>query len=77
METAERGANAILMVDLEAQEITDPDGNIINFEMDPFRKRCLLNGLDDIGLTMEQEKNIEAFEVKRNLQGTWRTIVQT
>ena len=57
-----RGANATLTVDLEKQEIRGPDGGVIKFEIDPFRKHCLLNGLDNIGLTLEKEKSIKAFE---------------
>ena len=59
---AERGANATLTVDLAAQEIRGPDGGTIKFEIDPFRKHCLLNGLDDIGLTMEKAPKIKTFE---------------
>jgi 3-isopropylmalate/(R)-2-methylmalate dehydratase small subunit len=59
---AERGANATLTVDLAKQEITGPDGGTIKFEIDPFRKHCLLNGLDDIGLTMEKAPKIKSFE---------------
>ena len=59
---AERGANATLTVDLAAQEIRGPDGGTIKFEIDPFRKHCLLNGLDDIGLTMEKAPQIKTFE---------------
>ena len=62
MDDANRGANATLSVDLEAQEIKGPDGGTINFEIDPFRKHCMLNGLDDIGLTMEKAGSIESFE---------------
>jgi 3-isopropylmalate/(R)-2-methylmalate dehydratase small subunit len=54
MDDAERGANAVVTVDLESQTITGPDGGSIGFEVDAFRKHCLLNGLDDIGLTMER-----------------------
>ena len=61
---AERGSNATLTIDLEAQTIKGPDGGEIRFELDPFRKHCLLNGLDDIGLTMEKATKIEAFEEK-------------
>jgi len=61
---AERGANATLTIDLEAQEIRGPDGGVVRFEIDPFRKHCLLNGLDDIGLTMEKAPAIEAYEKK-------------
>jgi 3-isopropylmalate/(R)-2-methylmalate dehydratase small subunit len=62
MDDAERGANATLTVDLPAQEIRGPDGGVIRFDIDPFRKHCLINGLDDIGLTMEKAAEIEAFE---------------
>ena len=61
---AERGSNATLTIDLENQTIKGPDGGEIRFELDPFRKHCLLNGLDDIGLTMEKATKIEAFEEK-------------
>jgi 3-isopropylmalate/(R)-2-methylmalate dehydratase small subunit len=61
---AERGANATLTVDLERQEIRGPDGGMVRFDIDPFRKHCLLNGLDDIGLTLEKAPAIEAFEKK-------------
>lgn len=63
-EDAERGANATVSVDLESQEIRGPDGGVIRFEIDPFRKHCLLNGLDDIGLTLEKAPAIESFEAK-------------
>jgi 3-isopropylmalate/(R)-2-methylmalate dehydratase small subunit len=61
---AERGANATLTVDLENQEIRGPDGGAVKFDIDPFRKHCLLNGLDDIGLTMEKAPAIDAYEQK-------------
>jgi 3-isopropylmalate/(R)-2-methylmalate dehydratase small subunit len=61
---AERGANATLSVDLERQEIRGPDGGTLHFEIDPFRKHCLLNGLDDIGLTLEKAPAIESYEKK-------------
>ena len=61
---AERGANATLTIDLKAQEIRGPDGGTVKFDIDPFRKHCLLNGLDDIGLTMEKAPAIEAYEKK-------------
>ncbi|TAJ31341.1 3-isopropylmalate dehydratase small subunit [Bosea sp. (in: a-proteobacteria)] len=61
---AERGSNATLTIDLENQTIKGPDGGEIHFELDPFRKHCLMNGLDDIGLTMEKATKIEAFEEK-------------
>jgi 3-isopropylmalate/(R)-2-methylmalate dehydratase small subunit len=61
---AERGANATLTIDLEKQEIYGPDGGTLSFEIDASRKHCLLNGLDDIGLTMEKASAIEAYEKK-------------
>ncbi|GGE30144.1 3-isopropylmalate dehydratase small subunit [Agaricicola taiwanensis] len=64
MDDAERGSNATLSVDLEAQEIRGPDGGVIHFEIDSFRKHCLLHGLDDIGLTLEKSGKIESFEAK-------------
>ncbi|MCI0467412.1 MAG: 3-isopropylmalate dehydratase small subunit [Beijerinckiaceae bacterium] len=71
MDDAKRGANATLTIDLEAQEIRGPDGGVIAFEIDPFRKHCLLNGLDDIGLTLEKASNIEAFEAKALAERSW------
>jgi 3-isopropylmalate/(R)-2-methylmalate dehydratase small subunit len=62
MDDAERGANARLTVDLAAQEIHGPDGGVVRFEIDPFKKHCLLNGLDDIGLTMEKAGHIDVHE---------------
>ncbi len=67
MDDAERGSNATLTVDLVSQEIRGPDGGVITFDIDPFRKHCLLNGLDDIGLTLEKADSIAAFE-KQNMQ---------
>ena len=71
MDDAERGANATLTVDLENQTISGPDGGTISFEVDAFRKHCLLNGLDDIGLTMEKSTSIEAFETKAAQARPW------
>ena len=71
MDDAENGANAVLDIDLEAQEITRPNGESVTFEIDEFRKHCLINGLDDIGLTMEKEKNIDSFEKKRAMEQPW------
>ena len=59
---AEKGANSIIEVDLENQTIASSDGEVFSFEVDPFKKHCLLNGLDDIGLTMEKEDQITAYE---------------
>ena len=71
MDDAERGANAIVTVDLEKQEIAGPDGGTLHFEIDGFRKHCLLNGLDDIGLTLEKTPTIDSFEEKRHLSQPW------
>jgi len=68
---AERGANATLSIDLAKQEIRGPDGGTIRFDIDPFRKHCLLNGLDDIGLTMEKKSKIENFEKKASEKRPW------
>jgi 3-isopropylmalate/(R)-2-methylmalate dehydratase small subunit len=68
---AERGANATLTVDLAAQEIRGPDGGTIKFDIDPFRKHCLLNGLDDIGLTKEKDDKIVSFEKKAASARPW------
>jgi 3-isopropylmalate/(R)-2-methylmalate dehydratase small subunit len=64
MDDAERGANATLTVDLDAQEIRGPDGGVVRFEVDPFKKHCLLNGLDEVGLTMEKAGRIASYEQK-------------
>jgi 3-isopropylmalate/(R)-2-methylmalate dehydratase small subunit len=71
MDDAERGANAVVSVDLESQTITGPDGGSIGFEVDPFRKHCLLNGLDDIGLTLEKADAIDAFEARQGGTAPW------
>jgi 3-isopropylmalate/(R)-2-methylmalate dehydratase small subunit len=71
MDDAGRGANATISIDLEAQEIHGPDGGTVRFEIDPFRKRCLLEGLDDIGLTMEKAPHIDAFEKKAATTRPW------
>ena len=68
---ADRGANATMTIDLEKQEIRGPDGGSIKFEIDPFRKHCMLNGLDDIGLTMEKGKSIDVFEAKEKAERPW------
>jgi len=74
MDDAERGANARLTVDLESQTITGPDGGEVSFEIDPFKKKCLLEGLDDIGLTMSNDDKIEAFEGDRDREQPWHKI---
>ena len=71
MDDAQRGANAIITVDLEAQVITGPDGGSISFDIDPHRKHCLLNGLDDIALTLEKEHHIDRFEEGHHGQQPW------
>jgi 3-isopropylmalate/(R)-2-methylmalate dehydratase small subunit len=68
---AERGANATLTVDLAAQEIRGPDGGSIKFDIDAHRKHCLLNGLDDIGLTKEKDDKIVSFEKKAASARPW------
>ncbi|MBF0561235.1 MAG: 3-isopropylmalate dehydratase small subunit [Alphaproteobacteria bacterium] len=68
---AERGANAIVTVDLEKQEITGPDGGVIRFAVDSFRRETLLNGLDDIGLTLQQVAAISRFETNQGLVQPW------
>jgi 3-isopropylmalate/(R)-2-methylmalate dehydratase small subunit len=68
---AERGANATLSIDLEKQEIRGPDGGVVHFDIDPHRKRCLLEGLDDIGLTMEKNDQIAGFEEKAAAARPW------
>ncbi len=71
MDDAERGANATLTVDLEKQEIHGPDGGTVKFEVDPFRRHCLLNGLDDIGLTMEKADHLAAYEQRAAESRPW------
>jgi 3-isopropylmalate/(R)-2-methylmalate dehydratase small subunit len=68
---ADRGSNATLTIDLEKQEITGPDGGVVHFEIDPFRKKCLLEGLDDIGLTMAKADSISRYEEKAKLDRAW------
>jgi 3-isopropylmalate/(R)-2-methylmalate dehydratase small subunit len=71
MDDAERGANATLTVDLEKQEIRGPDGGVVRFDIDPFRKKCLIEGLDDIGLTLQAADKIQAFEDRAGLARPW------
>ena len=71
MDDAGRGANATMTVDLEAQTIQGPDGGTVSFEMDPHRKHCMLNGLDDIGQSMEKVDAIAAHEAKRDAATPW------
>ena len=71
LNAADAGSNATFTIDLEGQRITDPNGTIFEFKIDPFRKYCLFNGLDDIGLTLEKTEKIEAFEQKWSVQSPW------
>ena len=71
MDDANRGANATMSIDLEAQEISGPDGGTIAFDIDPFRKHCMMNGLDDIGLTMEKASNIDSYETNLSESRPW------
>ena len=71
LDDASRGANATVTIDLAKQEIRGPDGGCVKFELDPFRKRCLLEGLDDIGLTMEKAPSIDSYEAKQKAAQPW------
>ena len=71
MRDAEKGANARVEVNLEEQTIISSDGDVIKFDIDPFRKHCLLNGLDDIGLTLEKAASIDSFEAKAGAARPW------
>jgi len=71
MDDAERGSNATISVDLQAQTISGPDGGTINFDIDPARKNALLEGLDDIGLTLDKAARIDGFEQKMGAERPW------
>ena len=71
MADAEKGANARMEVDLEAQTVTSPDGDVFHFELDAFKKHCLLNGLDDISLSLEKASSIESYETKIAAERPW------
>jgi len=71
LDDASRGANATLTVDLPAQEIRGPDGGVIWFDLDPFLKRCLIEGLDDIELTLEKSEHISEYEERSRAQRPW------
>ena len=71
MSDAEKGANSIIEVDLEKQTIASSDGTVFTFDVDPFKKHCLLNGLDDICLTMEKDTDITAYEAKASQLFPW------
>jgi 3-isopropylmalate/(R)-2-methylmalate dehydratase small subunit len=71
LDDAKRGANARLTVDLEKQEIRGPDGGVVHFEIDAFRRRCLLEGLDNIGLTMQKAQAIDDYERRAQDARSW------
>ena len=71
MDDAQRGANATLTIDLAAQEVRGPDGGVVKFDIDPHRKHCLLEGLDDIGLTLVKAAKIGDFEAKLAHERPW------
>ncbi len=71
MDDAQRGANATVTVDLETLEIRGPDGGVIKFDLDAFKRHCLLNGLDDIGLTLEKTASIDRFEKSNAESRPW------
>ena len=71
MDDARRGANATVSIDLEEQEIRGPDGGVIKFDIDAFKKHCLLNGLDDIGLTLEKASAIDSYETRASDNHPW------
>ncbi|MBK71801.1 MAG: 3-isopropylmalate dehydratase small subunit [Euryarchaeota archaeon] len=71
MKDAEKGSNARIEVDLEAQIVTTSEGETFSFEVDAFKKHCLMNGLDDIGLTMEKAASIDAYERKLQVSHPW------
>ena len=71
MGDAEKGSNARITVDLEAQTVTSSDGEVFHFEVDSFKKHCLLEGLDDIGLTLEKSGSIDRFEEHVSAARPW------
>lgn len=71
MDDAQRGANATLTIDLPNQEIRGPDGGVVKFDIDAFKKHCLLNGLDDIGLTLQKTDKIDGFEKQNAVAHPW------
>jgi 3-isopropylmalate/(R)-2-methylmalate dehydratase small subunit len=75
MDDAKLGTNARLTVDLENQVVVRPDGRKIPFQVEPFRKHCLLNGLDDIGLTMAHAPAIDSFETRRTQEQPWQPSI--
>ncbi len=71
MDDAERGLNAVVSIDLAAQEIRGPDGGVIKFDIDPFRKHCLIEGLDGVGLTLKKDAAIASYETLHKLEQPW------
>jgi 3-isopropylmalate/(R)-2-methylmalate dehydratase small subunit len=71
MKDAEKGANARMEIDLKAQQVTTSEGEVFSFEVDAFKKRCLLEGLDDIGLTFQKVDSIDKFESKLSMTRPW------
>ena len=71
MKDAEKGSNARMVVDLENQQIETSDGEVISFDVDQHRKHCLINGLDDIGLSMEKIASVDAFEAQMAQSAPW------
>jgi 3-isopropylmalate/(R)-2-methylmalate dehydratase small subunit len=71
LDDASRGDNARITINLETQEISGPDGGVIKFDIEPSRKKCLLEGLDDIGETMQRIANIDSFEEKDKVARPW------
>ena len=76
MDDARKGANAQLTIDLETQEIVRPDGEVIKFRIDDFRRHCLLNGLDDIGLTMQKGGDVDSYEARQKTAQPWLAMAQ-
>jgi 3-isopropylmalate/(R)-2-methylmalate dehydratase small subunit len=76
MDDARKGANATLTIDLEKQEITRPDGGKVKFEIDPFRKHCLINGLDDIGLSLQKAPSIDGYEAAQKTGQPWLSMAR-
>jgi 3-isopropylmalate/(R)-2-methylmalate dehydratase small subunit len=71
MAEAEQGANAVFTIDLAAQQVSTPEGRQVAFEIDPFRKHCLLHGLDDIAQTLQKAVSIQAFEERQRAEQPW------
>jgi 3-isopropylmalate/(R)-2-methylmalate dehydratase small subunit len=71
MADAQKGANARVSINLEDQTVTTSDGQVFAFDVDAFRKHCLMNGLDDIGLTLEKAASIDTYEAKAAIQRSW------